>query len=97
MFQGVIEMYNVLLKPVGCGSGLVKCKISLNNLEGVVFRGYVKCYMSFHNQPPLNVQWPNFNGNTVAQMPNLWTKGQGKFCLACNFFVSKDTEKLLTP
>ena len=35
--------------------------------------------------------------HTVAQMPNLWTKGQGKFCLACNFFVSKDTEKLLTP
>ena len=45
------------------------------------------------------INWYRYLNNkyTVAQMPNLWTKGQGKFCLACNFFVSKDTEKLLTP
>ena len=37
----------------------------------------------------------SFNSTKAALY--LWTKGQGKFGLPCNFFVSKDTEKLLTP
>ena len=35
--------------------------------------------------------------STVAQIPKLWTEGQGQFVLACNFFVWNATEKLLLP